>query len=132
MRSAKKFLVVVTLFAWRARSPKKKLIGEEIPKETTATTVAEPKTPSTPAPCALERSIHHTCTQAAATSDTEHDIRFGRINEALIKEALAKGSSSIEDAVCYICGPPAMIDAVAGLSEGAGLAPAQVRVERWW
>jgi ferredoxin-NADP reductase len=53
------------------------------------------------------------------------DFRTGR----LLNSFLANASS---DAVYYLCGPPGMLDDAVAQLEKRGIAPTDIRCERWW
>ena len=55
------------------------------------------------------------------------DGRVGRIDAELLREHLPA-----QDCLYYLCGPPPMQDDLSSILQGLGVAPSNIKVERWW
>jgi NAD(P)H-flavin reductase len=78
--------------------------------------------------------VIHTCSQGIANGedgDLNGNFRAGRIDGDLLREVIAS-TPATSDVLVYICGPPAMIEAMMVLCGEVGITPGQIRIEKWW
>ena len=78
----------------------------------------------------LERLARRELIQLHLTVTGEAGVRWGGTRGRITVEALGRALPS-KEAVCYLCGPPAMVDDVPPLLRQLGVPSSHVRTEEW-
>lgn len=78
----------------------------------------------------LERLARRQLIQLHLTVTGEAALRWGGTRGRITAEALGRALPS-KEAVCYLCGPPAMVDDVPPLLRQLGVPSSHVRTEEW-
>ena len=72
------------------------------------------------------KRIRYFLTVTGKTTD-EWRGRVGRIDAQLIEEVQPN-----QNILCYICGPPTMVDGIPSLLHGLSIPDSNIKSERWW